>query len=177
VNLETDLLAGDDRAQPHTVTLLANSTYVFQDERSLQAGRIVFSTSGAATAVAQRSGGSPASSSGDSTISQGVNNVDVVGSEIARSRGTLSAGVTTAGKLTLTFKGKGVSALRSGKYRIMVLDETASSGFTLQKLGRQALKLTGLPFVGRKTVSVTLNPGQWMFYSSPAKKNYFVVTR
>jgi len=49
VNLETDLLAGDDRAQPHTVTFLPNSTYIFQDDRAPQVARVVFSTSAAGT--------------------------------------------------------------------------------------------------------------------------------
>lgn len=181
VNLQTDLLAGDERAEPHTVTFLPNSTYVFQDDRNPQFGRIVFSTSGAGTAVAAPSGGAPASSagsSGDKTISQGVvKNSDVVGSEVERSQGSLSGGVSTTGKLTLTFKGKSVSSLKAGKYRIVILDETGKSSFTLQKLGKQAVKLSGLPFVGRKTVTVTLSPGQWMYYSSPAKKRFFIVTR
>jgi hypothetical protein len=179
VNIQTDLLAGDERAEPHTVTFLPNSTYVFQDDRNLALGRVVFSTSGPATAVSQAAGGSPASGSagaGGKTVSQGVQNKDVVGSAILPVRGTLSGGVSTTGKLTLTFKGKRVSSLKSGRYRLAVLDETAKSAFTLHKLGRQPVKVTGLPFVGRQTVTLTLAPGQWMFYSTPAKKSYFVVT-
>jgi hypothetical protein len=182
VNLQTDLLAGDERAEPHLVTLEPSSTYVFQDERRPQAGRVVFTTSGPGTVVPQASGGSPSAPSaggttGGKTSSQGaVKNADVVGSAMTPFRGTLSGDVSTTGKLTLTFKGKSVSSLKSGRYKVVVLDETSKSSFTLQRLGRTAVKLTGLPFVGRKTVAVTLNPGQWMFYSSPAKKTYFIVT-
>ena len=51
VNLQTDLLAGDDRAEPHTISLQPNSVYTFRDERTPALGSIVFSTSGAGTAV------------------------------------------------------------------------------------------------------------------------------
>src|SRR3954447_23663574 len=47
VNLQTDLLAGDDRAEPHTVALQANAVYTFRDDRNASLGSIVFSTSGA----------------------------------------------------------------------------------------------------------------------------------
>jgi hypothetical protein len=181
VNLQTDLLAGDERAEPHSVTFLPNSTYVFQDDRNAGLGRVTFTTSGPATAVAQSSGGSPASSSSGAgkTSSQGVKNVDLVGSAMPTTtfRGTLNGGVDTRGKLALTFKGKAVSSLKSGRYRIVVLDETSTSSFNLNKLGRKPVKVTGRPFVGRQTATLTLAPGQWMFYSTPAKKKYFVVVR
>ena len=92
-------------------------------------------------------------------------------------RGTLAAGVTTAGKLHLTFKGKPVSSLKSGRYKVTVLDETAKSGFKLQRTQRPAITLSSLPFVGRNSKTVSFSPGQWMFYSSAGAKNYFVVTR
>ncbi len=178
VNLETDLLAGDDRAQPHTVTLLPNSTYIFQDERALQVTRVVFSTSAAGTAAADSGSGSPSSSSGGASTGKpapSVVNTDRVGSGLVAFRGTLTGGVNTFGKLSLSFKGKKVSTLKAGRYKIAVLDETSKSAFNLQRLSKQPVTLAGRLFVGKRTVTLTLQAGQWIFYSSPGKKSYFIV--
>ena len=85
-----------------------------------------------------------------------------MGSGIVPFRGTLSGDVSTAGKLTLAFKGKTVGNLKSGRYKLTVLDETARAAFKLQKLGKQPVTLTGLTFVGRHTATLTLKPGQWI---------------
>jgi hypothetical protein len=59
---------------------------------------------------------------------------------------------------------------------VTVLDETGRTGFLIQRLGKHAVKVTGPAFLGRHTVTLTLNAGQWFFYSSPGKKSYFVVS-
>lgn len=178
VNLQTDLLAGDDRSEVHTVTLLPNSTYIFQDDRAPQVTRVVFSTSAAGTAVAESGGGSPSSSSGGASTGKpapSVVNTDRVGSGLVAFRGTLTGGVNTFGKLSLSFKGKKVSTLKAGRYKIAVLDETSKSAFNLQRLSKQPVTLAGRLFVGKRTVTLTLQAGQWIFYSSPGKKSYFIV--
>jgi hypothetical protein len=83
--------------------------------------------------------------------------------------------VTTTGKLRLTFNGKAVSSLKSGRYRVSVLDETSKSGFVLQLRNKAPVTLSSKPHVGRRTVTLTLRAGQWMFYSTPGKKTFFVV--
>ena len=62
---------------------------------------------------------------------------------------TLCGSVSTAGKLTLTLKGKRVSSLKAGRYKISVLDETSKSGFTLQKLGTTGTNVTSTKLVGQ----------------------------
>jgi hypothetical protein len=175
VSIFTDLLAGDDRAELHTVTLQPASMYVFDDDRHPQFGRVVFSTAATGTASGVASGGA---SGGSSSGSSGgtAKNATVVGSNVVVTRGTLAGGVSTSGKLTLARSGKAVSSLKSGRYKLVVLDESGRSGFFLQKLGRAAVRLTSGSFVGRHTVTVTLKPGQWMFYAAGGRKSYFVVT-
>jgi hypothetical protein len=177
VNLQTDLLAGDERAEPHSIVLQPNATYTFTDDRNSGAGRVVFSTSGPGTeAAATSSSSSSGTSSGGKTISQGtVKNMDAVGSNVASFRGTLSGGVSTTGKLTLSFNGKKVSSLKAGRYTVKVLDETASSAFTLQRLGKAAVTVSGKAFVGKRTLSLTLRAGQWFYYPSSGAKSYFIV--
>ena len=69
-----------------------------------------------------------------------------------------------------------MSTLKTGRYRITVLDETSRTAFKLQRAGKAATTLTAKAYLGRRTITVTLTPGQWMFYSTPGKKRYFVVT-
>jgi hypothetical protein len=158
------------------VTLLPNSVYSFADDRNPAAGRVVFSTSGPGTEAAASNSSSSSASSGGKTISQGtVKNTDAVGSNVGAFRGTLTGGVSTTGKLTLTFNGKKVSSLKAGRYTVRVLDETASSAFTLQRMGKAAVTVSGKSFVGKRTLSLTLRTGQWFYYPSSGAKSYFIV--
>jgi hypothetical protein len=177
VNLQTDLLAGDDRAEPHTVRLEPGSAYSFSDVRNPSFGRVVFSTSAAGTeAAASSSGGSSGgSSAGSTSTSKSTANKDAVGSRVVATRGTLEGGVSTTGTPTLLFKGKKVSSLKSGRYTINVLDETSRSPFVLQRLSKQPVTVSPRSFVGRRKVTLTLNAGQWVYYTSPGKKTYFIV--
>jgi hypothetical protein len=179
VNLQTDLLAGDERAEPHTVVLQPNSVYTFRDDRNASFGAVFFSTSGPGTAVSgttNSSVGSGASAgSGGTTSNTPVSkNTDQVGSKL-KVRGSLSGSVSTAGKLRLLFKGKQVSSLRAGRYTVSVLDETSKGAFVLQLRNKAPVTVSGKGHIGRSTVTLTLTAGQWMFYSSPGKKSFFVV--
>jgi hypothetical protein len=180
-NLQTDLLGGDNPSELYTLVLLPSSTYVFEDDRNPQLGRVVFSTSATGSADAGESGGSSASASSGSSsvvVSGGKSsNVasDPFGSKVVRFRGSLAAGVSTAGRPTLTVKGRRVSSLKAGRYRVVVLDETARSPFVLQRRGGKPVTLSGRGFLGRRTITVALAAGQWMFYASPGKKSFFIV--
>ena len=68
-----------------------------------------------------------------------------------------------------------MSSLKSGRYKISVLDETSKSAFNLQRANKKPLTLSGRGFVGRRTVTVTLQAGQWLFYPSAGTKSYFIV--
>ncbi len=90
-------------------------------------------------------------------------------------RGTLIGTVGAAGKLTLSLKGKRVSSLKPGRYKIAVDDKTPKGGFTIGRPNSKSVTVTGSSFVGKHTVTLQLKAGQWMFYSSAAKKNHFTV--
>ena len=91
-------------------------------------------------------------------------------------RGTLDGSVTTAGKLVLTLKSKPVTTLKTGRYKLTVLDETSKRGFSLQKDGaKTATSVTTVPYLGRNTILITLNAGKWFYYSPSRGKIAFRV--
>ena len=92
-------------------------------------------------------------------------------------RGTLAARVSRSGALSLTLAGKAVKSLRSGRYAISVVDDSRGAGFTIQEIRSSAITITTTTFVGKRTRTVALPAGQWLFYPSfIGKKTYFVVT-
>ena len=141
VNLQTDLLAGDERAEPHIVTLLPNSIYIFRDDRNPALGSVVFSTSGAGTAVTGGErrlvrGGSSGGGTTSNTPTSTSRTRTTVGSKVlpvARHAGRRRR--PRPGRLSLTVQGQGAWARsRSGRYKVSVLDETAKAAFILQQL-------------------------------------------
>jgi hypothetical protein len=187
VSFFTSLEGGGDPSDEFDATFVAG-TYVAQEDRRPTVTRTIITVaSGAASTGADTAGG--ASSGGSSGGGAGNSNalIPTTGKpsrtrtpapavNLEASRGTLQASVSAAGKSALTFKGKGVSFLKAGRYTVKVADGAGTRGFTLQKVGQHAISLSGLRFVGQKTVTVTLARGQWVFYSMPATKTYFIVT-
>ena len=96
-------------------------------------------------------------------------NSDIVGSALAPSRGNLTGTVNSDGKLTLLFKGKSVSSLPSGLYKLTITDATAKNGFILEPSKRKPVTLTGAGFVGKKTVTLRLTAGKWALATVPGK--------
>ena len=68
-----------------------------------------------------------------------------------------------------------MGTLKAGRYTISVLDETSNAAFVLQQLRKQPVTVSSKAHIGRSTKTVKLTPGQWMFYSSPGKKTFFIV--
>jgi len=103
---------------------------------------------------------------------------NIVGSAIAPFRGTLAGSVAATGKLKLMIDGKAVTSLKTGRYTIAVTDRSPKSGFTVQESRAGATTVTGVAFVGKHSVTLTLRPGQWFFYPTfVGTKTYFLVTR
>lgn len=163
------------------VTFQTNGSYTLQDDLHPAIGRRVFvaSASGGSDGSSGSSSGGTSSggSSSGSTSSGKPTSNDIVGSEIKTYpfRGTLHGTVSSAGKLALTFNGKSVGTLKHGSYKIAVDDAAAKSAFKVQRIKKQALTVTGSSFVGKRMVTVKLDAGQWMFYSAPARKHFFIV--
>lgn len=171
VNLATDLGSGDSEVEQHTVTLQPSGTYVVQDDARPGQTRRTFtvSGSGSATPVATPS-------TGASPSTKGTPSKDPVGSAILPLRGALAASVSTGGKLTL-LRGKArVSTLKSGRYSVRVVDQSAAAGFAVQTLKKSPTTLTARAFTGTRIVTLALRPGQWFFLTPGGTRHAFVVT-
>jgi hypothetical protein len=171
VDVQTTLDDGDGAAEQFSATFQLGGTYVAQESRRPSARLVISVSSSAASTGGGSSGGSTGGTGGGTTTTK-----TTVPAGPGIFRGTLSGNVSTLGKLTLKFKGRTVSKLKSGRYTVSVLDEWSKQGFTLKRFGKPEVKLTGPGFVGRKAVTLTLGAGQWMFYSLATKKSYFIVT-
>jgi hypothetical protein len=115
-------------------------------------------------------GGSTGGSGGGSTGGSG-GGASSGGGAAAALAGTLAATVNPTGKLTLRFKGKAVSKLKSGRYRITVVDKTAARSFLVQASKQGAITISTVPFVGTRSVTVNLKPGKWSFFTSAGAKS------
>jgi plastocyanin len=91
--------------------------------------------------------------------------------------GTVGPGFT----ITLTKGGKRVTKLKAGKYTFLIADKASIHDFVLeqQSRGKWEKQLTSVPFVGKKTVTVTLKRGKWKYYCAPHESSMsgtFIVT-
>lgn len=173
VNLQTDMAAGDNKTELYDVVLAPSSVYTFADDRQPTLAHVVFSTASSASAA---SGTTAAGTSTDSSSGTSSNS-DIAGSDVRHLlfRGRLAASVAATGKLTLTAGGTRVLTILSGRYKITVDDKTSRGGFSMQQTGKRAITLTAPSFVGKRTVTVSLHAGHWMFYSPAGKKSSFTV--
>jgi len=139
----------------------------------------VFTTAASGSPTAPPNPYTPGSSSGKGTPSS-----DIVGSKAKTAtaapttlpfRGTLVGMLSVSGKPTLTSKDKTFSTLKSGRYTFSITDRNSKGGFWVQQLRKNSVTLTGVAFVGKRTVKVDLKVGKWMFYTDRGKIHYFVV--
>jgi hypothetical protein len=92
-------------------------------------------------------------------------------------RGTLAGTLSAAGKLTLAFGGKSVAKLKAGRYTFSITDKNSKKGFALQAVRKTVKTITGVAFVGKRSVVVSLTVGAWTFYASPGgTKRTFAVS-
>jgi hypothetical protein len=115
------------------------------------------------------------------TSGKGTVSKDIVGSAIEAARrvtlkGTLSGTLTADGKPTLMSKGKTVSSLKAGRYKFVITDQDPKGSFIIQAVKKRSTDLTGVEFVGKRSATVTLKAGRWMYYSDLGKAHYFLVT-
>jgi hypothetical protein len=153
-----------------------SGTYVAQDMTPGSSAKITFTTTATSASTAPVA---PASGSGAST-GQATTTTTVTAPASTGDlplRGALTATLTAGGKVALSSTGKPVGSLRAGKYGITIVDRSRTSGFVLQKLHRSSTALTTAAFTGRKTLTVTLTKGSWVFYpSSTSTISAFTVT-
>jgi hypothetical protein len=173
VNLSTTLQQGDEDKDLLSANFQPNGTYTASDLNQPTVARATFSTT--ATGTPTPSTGAGNTSTGSSSSSKGSTQSSLVGSAVVPFRGNLAATVNASGKLTLTLKGKPVGTLKSGLYTFTVHDNSAKSGFTVQKLKSPATALTGVAYKGTHVKSIQLKAGQWTFFTPSGAKNYFIV--
>jgi hypothetical protein len=124
------------------------------------------SSSGGSSSGGSSSGGSSsggASSGGAKAGSGGASGGTAV-------LGTLAGTVSPSGKLTLLFKGKAVSKLKSGRYKITVTDKAPARSFVVQQSKKGPITVSGVSFIGSRTVTVSLAAGKWTFFTSTGPK-------
>ena len=74
--------------------------------------------------------------------------------------------------------GRKVTRIKAGKYTFVITDKSTIHNFALEK-GRKHRELTTVRFVGKKTVTLTLTKGKWIFVCEPHEstmKGSFTVT-
>ena len=172
-----NLSAGTAIQATWTATFQPASSYTYQDDLNPTTQHFVFGTAGSgatSTTVPVTTTTPPPTS----TTSTKPTSDSPLSSAVAPTfRGTLLGAVSAAGKLTLTVKGKAVSSLPAGRYRISVTDRSSRNGFTIQEIRRAATTVSGVSFVGKRSVTLDLAAGQWFFYPTfVGKKTYFIVT-
>lgn len=89
----------------------------------------------------------------------------VLPSASAKTR-TLNATTGPGFTITLTEKGKRVTSLPAGRYRIRIADKSGMHDFALRGPGINR-KLTGVAYTGTKTVTVRLKKGRYTFLCTP----------
>jgi hypothetical protein len=171
ISLTTSLGAGDEATEQHTETFQPNSSYT-AEETSRPATLTTIRTTSTPT------GSAPTGGASAGNLSTGSSEGDLVGSgrTSAVIRATLKATVSPTGKTTLELNGKNVSSLEAGRYKIAVTDRTSKSGFLLQALGNVTTTVSGVSFVGKRSITIKLNRGRWFFSPIPTgKKTAFAV--
>jgi hypothetical protein len=170
-SLVTTLTEAQGQKNPTGIDLLPSSTYTWSSD-AVPGVVHTFVTS------AQVEGSPPTGATSSGTYSSSgkhVTSQDIVGSAVVPSRGTLGVTLSAAGKLALAYRGKSVRHLQAGKYTIAVTDASAHQGLVLQKLTSAARSLTAPAFTGKRTASVMLTPGSWLFSAGTGAKPVAVV--
>lgn len=181
VKLVSNMSYGEEPSEVWVETFAPSSTYTWRDD--FNPGNVfTFATSNGATVGSANSGSAGSSSGRSSTpISSGktgkASSTDVVGSALAPLRGTLVGTVDAAGVLSLKLAGKPVQNIKAGRYTFTIVDSSRKAGFNLQQIKSSPIAITTTTFTGRRTKTLTLRAGQWLFYPTfVGKKSYFIVT-
>lgn len=173
VNIMDNMLGGEETRETDDAVFLPNSTYTWTDEADPSVV-YTFTTSpdvvGTPPPAVSGSAASAALSSLASSEGLGggtVSNVGVVGSSLSSSRAPLAATVTSAGVLSLTSQGRPITRLAAGRYTITILDSSKTAGFVLEHAGHAAVTVSAGPLVGKRSLSIELTAGRWLYGTTP----------
>jgi len=151
-------------------TFQPNATYVAQDNNQPSVTRMSFTTTNSGTPTVGTSVYN--NSTTGSTQSSIMGGSDSKG-PIA---GTLAATLSASGQPALMLKGKPVTTLKAGRYKLSIVDKDPKASFTLQTAAGKVKVLTGAAFVGVHPVTMNLTVGQWRYYSGVGKTSSFQVS-
>jgi hypothetical protein len=181
VNLATTLQDGDEDKELDRATFQPSGTYTAVDNNQPGVARVTFSTAASGSASDVNSP-TQSSTSGKGDVQSSLLNSSTKSSTGTSTstlpmRGTLVGTVNVAGKPKLTFDGRAVTTLKSGRYSISVSDHSKKGGFLIQGVKQGATTVTGVAFIGKRTEMVDLRAGQWFFYPTfVGAKTFFIVT-
>jgi hypothetical protein len=167
VDLLSNLNEGGLESWRDQVTLATSSTYTWTDD-AIPGVVHTFVTSAVVGGSAPAAAVSP--KKGTPTQDQ-----DIVGSGVVATTGTLAASVSSGGRLSLLQNGGPVGSLLAGTYRIAVNDRSARAGLVVVKSGHAGRNLSGVRYVGKRSVSVKLTAGRWTFRTGSADADSIVV--
>jgi hypothetical protein len=161
------MTAGCESDKVFTETFQPNATYIAQDLNQPSVAHGSFTTLASGTPVV------PTTTYGGGKGTPEVS-TDIVGSLAVA--GTLNATVA-GGKPTLTTKGKTVSSLKAGRYKWAITDRDAKAGLMiLGPTSKAPTSLSGVKFVGKRSVAIKLTAGKWTYYTNLGTIHYFRVT-
>jgi hypothetical protein len=164
VNIVTTADSGAENRLPTLVHFLPVSTYSWVD--SATPGVVhQFTTS---SQVVGAPPPAPARSPGS------FSSTDIVGSELQV--GSLSVTIAANGNVTVLQAGKPPRTLEPGRYRFTIVNHDPRSGFAIKRSASHTVAVARAPFSGRRSVSVRLTAGKWIFMATPGKgSSSFVV--
>ena len=169
--IRDNLGQGEDWFMEYIITLQPNSTYIWSNSDFPNVVHTI-KTSGDVLGTA------PTKVAWTGAISKKKGgNKDIVGTNVVVLRGGLSGTVTAKGEPALSFKGKTASKLLHGRYIVSVDDQSAAGGFSIIKTNHSMVTVTGVPFKGKRSVSLTLTKGTWYITSHKGAKRYPIVVR
>ena len=164
-----DMSGGETTAEVHNAYFLPNTTYTWRTDTANTNVIHTFMTCG--TVAGAGTGTSGGQGQGATTpTSKGI----IVGSAKLPVRGTLTGAVSAFGRLTVAFRGKSVTTLEPGRYRVAVSDRSATSGFFLQRLKR-TVTVTGAVLTGKRSPTISLTAGTWAFTPVPGAKPVYSI--
>jgi hypothetical protein len=163
-NIVDNMDGGELSTNQYNAYFQPNATYSWHSDVDTTTN-YTFSTNSSVVGTAPATVGPGGLSASNHGTAQSTN---PLGSKVVTFQGTLNAAVSSAGKVTLTFKGKGVTALNAGSYTVKVLDSSAKNGLMFEKIKR-VLTVSGLKFTGQHTGKVNLTAGKWLVMPQPGK--------
>jgi plastocyanin len=86
---------------------------------------------------------------------------------------TLTGTVGPGFSINLKVGGKNVTRIKAGTYKFLIHDRASIHAWSLDGPNGFAKDLTKVPFVGTKTVTLTLKAGKYKFYCPPHESSMF----